>query len=116
MMLAKIMLPNSKKRKIDSKFFNCLFIGYVDHSAAYRFLVLKSDVLSCNTTIETKNVKFLENVFPLKLESVSDKPYLNKEDVNSYDNLRRSRRQRKETSFGSDFYTYLVENEPQAFS
>ena len=88
---------------------------YAENRAAYRFLVLKSDVLSCNTIVETKNVEFLENVFPLKVESVSDNPCLNKEDVNSYDDLRRSKRQRKEASFGNDFYTYLVENEPQTF-
>jgi len=29
--------------------------------------------------------------------------------------LRRSKRQRKETSFGNDFYTYLVENDPTSF-
>jgi len=47
----------------------------------------------------------------LKVESVSDNSSLNK-DV--YDDLR-SKRQRKETSFGNDFYIYLVENEPQTF-
>jgi hypothetical protein len=112
--LAKVMLPDPKKRKIGSKTSDCLFIGYAEHSAAYRFLVLKSDVLSCNTIVETKNVEFLESVFPLKVESVNDNPSLNKEDVNTYDDLR-SKRQRKETSFGNDFYTYLVENEPQTF-
>ena len=29
----------------------------------------------------------------------------------SHDELRRSKRQRKEVSFGDDFYTYLIENE-----
>jgi len=29
--------------------------------------------------------------------------------------LRRNERQRKETSFGDDFYTYLVENDPTSF-
>jgi len=32
-----------------------------------------------------------------------------------YDDLRRSKRQRKETSFRNNFYTYFVENEPQTF-
>ena len=43
---------------------------YAENRAAYRFLVLKSDVLSCNTIVETKNVEFLENVFPLKTKTV----------------------------------------------
>ena len=53
--LAKVMLPDPKKRKIRSKSFDCMFIGYASNSTAYRFLVLKSDVLVCNIIIETKN-------------------------------------------------------------
>ena len=52
------MLPNPEKRKIRSKTYDCMFIGYASNSATYRFLVLKSDVLECNTIIETKNVEF----------------------------------------------------------
>jgi hypothetical protein len=109
------MLPDPKKRKIGSKTSDCLFIGYAEHSAAYRFLVLKSDVLSCNIIIETKNAEFLENIFPLKDESVVQQPSLEISSENSCNDLRRSKRQRKETSFGSDFFTYLVEDEPQNF-
>ena len=65
-------------------------------------------MFSCNTIVETKNVEVLENVFPLKVESVSDKPSLNKEDVNSYDDLRRSKRQRKETSLEVIFIHILL--------
>ena len=59
------MLPNHKKRKIRSKTFDCMFIDYASNSVAYRFLVLKSDVLECNTIIETKNAESFEHVFPL---------------------------------------------------
>ena len=52
--LANIMLPDPKKRKIGSKISDCVFIGYVSNSAAYRFIVLKSDVLEYNAIIETK--------------------------------------------------------------
>ena len=57
--LANVMLPDPKKRKIGSKTSNCIFIGYASNSVAYRFLVLKSDVLECNTIIETKNAEFV---------------------------------------------------------
>ncbi|CAH9136877.1 unnamed protein product, partial [Cuscuta epithymum] len=50
--LAKVLLPDPKKRKIGSKTSDCIFIGYAECSAAYRFLVLKSDVLNWNTIIE----------------------------------------------------------------
>ena len=59
------MLPDPKKRKIGSKTFDCMFIGYASNNAAYRFLVLKSDVLECNTIIKTKNEEFFEHIFPL---------------------------------------------------
>jgi len=35
--LAKVMLPGPKKRKIGSKTSDCMFLGYAEHSAAYRF-------------------------------------------------------------------------------
>ena len=46
------------RKKIGSKTFDCMFIDYADHSAANRFLVLKSEVLGYNTVIETKNTEF----------------------------------------------------------
>ena len=60
--LAKVMLPNPKKRKIESKPYDFMFIGYASNSGVYRFLVLKSDILECNTIIETKMLNFL-NIF-----------------------------------------------------
>jgi len=65
--LAKVMLLDPKKRKIGSKTSDCMFLGYVEHSVAYRFLVLKSDVIEHNTIVETKNVEFFEHIFPLKV-------------------------------------------------
>ena len=63
--LAKVMLPDPKKKKIGSKTFDFMFIGYASNSAAYRFLVLQSDVLECNTIIEPKNAEFFEHIFLL---------------------------------------------------
>jgi hypothetical protein len=34
-----------QKKKISSKTSDCIFIGYAENTVAYRFLVLKSDVL-----------------------------------------------------------------------
>ena len=98
------MLPDPKKRKmgskIGSKTSDCMFIGCASNSVAYRFLVLKSDVLECNTIIETKNAKFFEHIFPLSDEHVAITMY---DMESSHDELRRSKRQRKEVSFGDDF-------------
>ena len=78
------MLPDPKKRKIESKTYNCMFIGYASNSVAYRFLVLKNDVLQCNTIIETKNVEFFEHIFPL-FEKISHTPTIVNDIENSYD-------------------------------
>ena len=82
--LAKVMLLDPKKRKIGSKTYDCLFIRYASNSAAYRFLVLKSDVLECNTIIETKNAKFLEHICPLSGKN-SHTPIIVDDIENSYD-------------------------------
>ena len=58
------MLPDPKKRKLGSKTYDCMFIGYASNSATYRFLVLRSDVLERNSIIETKNAEFFLAYFP----------------------------------------------------
>ena len=87
---------------------------------------MKSDVLKCNTIIETKNAEFFEHIFPLSKKisrtptSVNDIENSYNEHVpttvnnmeSSYDELRRSKiKKKKEVSFEDDFYTYLIENE-----
>ena len=52
------MLPDPKKRKIRSKASSCMFIGYASNSVAYRFLVLKSDVLECKLLLRQKMLSF----------------------------------------------------------
>ena len=43
-----------------------MFIGYVDHTTtAYRFFIMKNEVIDCNIVIETNNAKFFENIFSL---------------------------------------------------
>ncbi|KZV37402.1 hypothetical protein F511_01270 [Dorcoceras hygrometricum] len=66
--LAKVEVPKPKQVKIGPKKFDGIFIGYVNNSCAYRFLVHKSDILSIyeGTTIESRNAVFFENVFPRK--------------------------------------------------
>jgi len=91
-----------------------MFLGYAKHSAAYRFLVLNSDIIERNTIVETKNVELFEHIFPLKSGGTSEQPIYNASDATSED-VRKSKRQRKKTSFGDDFYTYLVENDSISF-
>ena len=61
-----MMLPDPKKRKIGSKSFVCMFLGYVEHSVAYRFLVINSDIIEHNIIVEMKNVELHTIILFLK--------------------------------------------------
>jgi len=72
--LLKVLLPELKRKKLGPKIFDCMFIGYAQHSASYRFLLTRSDnnAMEVNTIVETKNAEFFEYVFSLKTHI--DKP------------------------------------------
>jgi len=91
-------LPEPKKRKIGSKTADCMLIGYAEHSATYKFLVLKSDALDCNTIIETKNTEFFEHIFLLS-DKISHTPVETNSEITSNEELRRSKKPRKEYFF-----------------
>ncbi|KAA0058501.1 ty1-copia retrotransposon protein [Cucumis melo var. makuwa] len=84
--LAKVPFPALKKTTVGSKTFDCIFIGYAQNSAAYR--MHDPEIVSetpGSETIDTPNLS-------CELE------------------LRRSKRQRTEKSFGPDFLsTFIVE-------
>ena len=112
-----------KRVKIGPKMVDCVFIGYAKNSKACRFLVHKfehSDINE-NTVIESDNAEFFKNIYLYKIRHEQssggskrprDEP---SENVHNEENPRRSTRQRTPTSFGSDFITFLLENEPQTF-
>ena len=89
----------------------------------------KSDIpdIHVNTIIESRNASFIENIFPSKntcdgssLKRTHDTATsdIDHESINdeSEEALRRSKRARTSKSFGPDFLTYLLENEPQSFN
>ncbi|XP_070054848.1 uncharacterized protein [Nicotiana tomentosiformis] len=71
--------------------------------------------------IESDNVEFFENIYPYKTECESSSERTKrpreepKENTPSIEDQMRSKRQRTSTSFGPDFVTILLENEPQTF-
>ncbi|PHT58062.1 hypothetical protein CQW23_00425 [Capsicum baccatum] len=112
-----------KRVKIGPKTVDCVFIGYAKRSKACQFLVHKFEHpdINKNTVIESDNAKFFENIYPYKTRHEQssrgskrprDEP---SENVYNKDNPRHSTRQRTSTTFGSDFVTFLLENEPQTF-
>ncbi|KAL0547016.1 hypothetical protein IC582_016937 [Cucumis melo] len=120
--LAKVPFPALKKTTVGSETFDCIFIGYAQNSAAYRFMCLNDKTIN-----ESRDAEFFEHVFPLKQslyapslsnrmhdpEIVSETPGSETVDTPNLScelELRRSKRQRIEKSFGPDFLsTFIVE-------
>ena len=66
--LAMVSVPINKKRKLGLKTVDCILLGYVHHSMAYKFLVIKSKTpnILVDSFIESRDVTFFENIFPMK--------------------------------------------------
>ena len=108
---------------------DCVFIGYAHNSSAYRFLIHKSDIpdMNANTIIESRNAIFFEEIFPYKSTQISSSLKRNFESTSSTSHdqelmeerneveLRCSKRAKTSKSFGSEFLTYMLEDEPQSF-
>lgn len=72
-----------------------MLIRYVEHSVAYRFLVLRSDVLDCNIIIETKNVEYFEHIFPLCDNTSHETVERHNENASNIEKLRRTKKPRE---------------------
>ena len=136
--LAKVAVPPPKKVTIGPKTVDCIFIGYAHNSTAYRFLVHKSEISDIheNTVMESRNASFFENIFPYKEKQGSKRTREERDNDNDSvietnvdtstndisenekeDEPRRSKRARKEKSFGEDFLmAFLVENVPKTLA
>ena len=95
-----------------------MFIGYVENSAAYRFLVTKSEnsLVDVNTIIETKNASFFENIFPMKLNGEQQVQKISRDkSIEPSEFEPRSKRDRNETNLGNGFYTFLIDEDPRSY-
>ncbi|KAI5350367.1 hypothetical protein L3X38_003258 [Prunus dulcis] len=121
--LAKVLIPDPKRKKIGPKTIDAVFLGYAKNSSANRFLVINSEVkeVANNTIMEARDATFFEDIFPYKTRiskevQISEKPSSSTtiENLESQE-LRRSKRARVEKNFGDDFYTFLVEGDPSTY-
>ncbi|RDX97359.1 hypothetical protein CR513_19878, partial [Mucuna pruriens] len=115
----KTLLPHAsnttfKKRR------NCYACGKLGHHAPqYRYYVTRNNnppKPRANLVKEDDIIVVVvsQDTFPLSASTSSRQPFnFSNEPMN--EELRRSKRQRKETSFGNGFYTYLVEDDPMDF-
>jgi hypothetical protein len=71
--LTKLNVCACKKRKLGPKTVDYIFLGYVQHSAAYNFLIIKSEIpdVHANTMTESRDATFFENIFPMKDSTAS---------------------------------------------
>jgi len=123
--LAKDNIPINKKRKIGTKIVDCVFVRYSLHSTTYRLLVVNSEVseISNDIIMESRNVTFFENIFTLKnklskfvcdtsCSNLSSCSNANKDNVFQ---PRRSKRSKKVKDFGSEFCSFLLEDDPKTY-
>ncbi|GJV11021.1 zinc finger, CCHC-type containing protein [Tanacetum coccineum] len=113
-----VRLPDPKRKSLGEKGIDCIFVGYAEHSKAYRFYVIEhNDSVSINSIIESRDAIFDENRFssiprpkdiiPNSVESQRDD---HSDDVPSeIPKPRKGKRVRKAKSYGYDFQLYLVE-------
>ena len=62
--MAYVRKLDRKRSKLASRAYECVFIGYVINSKAYRFYNWKDQVI-----IESNDVDFFEDKFPFKLRN-----------------------------------------------
>ncbi|GJY56093.1 zinc finger, CCHC-type containing protein [Tanacetum coccineum] len=61
---AVVRLSDPKKKTLGVKGIDCMFVGYAQHSKAYRFYVFEpNDSVSINSIIESRDAIFDENYF-----------------------------------------------------
>nr|GEZ74498.1 zinc finger, CCHC-type [Tanacetum cinerariifolium] len=61
---AVVRLSDPKRKTLGEKGIDCIFVGYAEHSKAYRFYVIEpNDYVSINTVIESIDAIFNENHF-----------------------------------------------------
>jgi hypothetical protein len=133
-------VPINKKRKFGHKTMDCISLGYVHHSIAYRFLVIKLEVpdVYVDTFLEFHDATFFEDIFSTKNSHsmsrfpenvIADttpeptKKFVHVEHIVEpiHEEIdgeapRRSRRQRTTKSFGDDFTIYLMDDTPRTLS
>lgn len=72
-------------------------------------------MLNCNTITEIKITEFFEHIYPLKENIFHASVNYNKIDETHIEKVRKSKRQRKETFFENNFFTYLADQDPMTY-
>ncbi|GJR97209.1 zinc finger, CCHC-type containing protein [Tanacetum coccineum] len=121
---AVVRLHDSKLKTLGKRGMECIFVGYVEHSNAFRFYVIEpNDSVSINSIIESNDVIFDENKFSsvpkLSLRipngtediggSVVPEEVTEKVVQQPESELRKTKRNRNPKNFRPEFQLYLIE-------
>ncbi|GKF54428.1 zinc finger, CCHC-type containing protein, partial [Tanacetum coccineum] len=123
---AVVRLPDPKLKTLGEKGIEFIFVGYAEHSKAFRFYVIDpNDSVSINSIIESRDAIFDENRFSSVLRPSLRIPIPNgtedfggsvvpeevtKEVVQKPEpELRKSKRNRNPKNFWPEFQLYLIE-------
>ncbi|GKC45114.1 zinc finger, CCHC-type containing protein [Tanacetum coccineum] len=115
--MAIVRLPDLKRKTLGEKGIDCIFVGYAEHSKAYRFYVIEpNDSVSINSIIESRDAIFDENrlssiprpkdIIPNSYEII---PMMYQVRFMNLVKVKEGKRVQKAKSYGFDFQLYLVE-------
>ncbi|GJV47491.1 zinc finger, CCHC-type containing protein [Tanacetum coccineum] len=122
---AVVRLPDPKLKTLGERGIECIFVGYAEHSKAFRFYVIEpNDSISINSIIESRDAIFDEHRF-LSVPRPSQRSLVKgtkdsgglvvlekvTEEVvqQPKPELRKSKRHRIPKDFGPEFQLYLIE-------
>ncbi|GJS57125.1 zinc finger, CCHC-type containing protein [Tanacetum coccineum] len=98
-----VRLPDPKLKTLGKRGIKCIFVGYAEHSKAFRFYVIEpNDPVAINFIIESKDDIYLDGI--VVFEKTSDEIV-----QQSKPQLRKSKRHRTPKDFGPEFQLYLIE-------
>ncbi|GJY48599.1 zinc finger, CCHC-type containing protein [Tanacetum coccineum] len=122
---AVVRLPDPKLKTLGERGIECIFVGYAEHSKAFRFYVIEpNDSVAINSIIESRDAIFDEHRFssvprPSQRSLVkgtedsggSVVPEKTSDEIvqQSEPQLRKSKRHRTPKDFGPEFQLYLIE-------
>ncbi|GJY98637.1 hypothetical protein Tco_0516067 [Tanacetum coccineum] len=119
--MAVVRLPNPKLKTLGERGIECIFVGYAEHSKAFRFYVIKpNDLVLINSIIESRDAIFDENRFS-SVPKPSQRSLVNgTEDIGCSvvpeevvqqpePELRKRKRNKTLKDFGPEFQLYLIE-------
>nr|GFA72174.1 zinc finger, CCHC-type [Tanacetum cinerariifolium] len=114
--IAVVRLLDPKRKTLDEKGIDCIFVGYAEHSKAYRFYVIEpNDSVSINSIIESRDAIFDDNHFysiPRPKDIIPNSDESQRDD--HYDDVPiEGSRDQVESQYS---YCYSIEKDPRTYN